>query len=146
MNKVMLHGRISYGPEAQIYGENKKVTFSVAVQRRGKNAPADFFNCQCWDKTADFVELYFKKGKEIVLEGELRNDTYTNKDGKKVTTTYIYIERYPDFCGPKEDAAPKQQEAPAPKPAPKEDNPYMDETPDFKQLDLDSLDGELPFI
>ncbi len=142
MNKVILHGRMTRDPEAQIYGEKKKVSFAVAVQRRGKNAPADFINCQSWDKTADLVELYFPKGKEIVLEGQIRVDKYTNKEGKQTTYTYVLVD-YVEFAGAKEEAEPKPEPKPAPKP---DDNPYMDETPGFKQLDLDALDGELPFI
>lgn len=136
MNKVILHGRLARDPEAQIYGEKKKVTFSVAVQRRGKNA-ADFFNCQCWDKTAGFIELYFTKGKEILLEGQLRTDSYTNKEGKKVTITYVYVDNA-EFCGPKDADAPKPEQKPAPAPKADDDG--------FLQVDLDSLDGELPFI
>lgn len=148
MNKVILHGRLAWDPEARLFGEHKKVTFSIAVQRIGKNAPADFFNCQCWGKTADLIELYFSKGREILIEGQLRTDMYTNKEGKKATATYVYVEHV-DFCGSKDDAASTQQDAPKSEPAAaskQQDNPYMDETPGFKQLDLDSLDGELPFI
>ena len=137
MNNVILHGRISWGPEAQIFGEKKKVTFSVAVQRPGKNAQADFINCQCWDKTADFIELYFSKGKEILLKGEIRADSYTNKEGKKATNTYVYVDKA-YFCGPKDADAQKPEQKPAPAPKADDDG--------FLQVELDSLDDELPFI
>ena len=137
MNKVILRGRLARDPEAQIFGEKKKVTFSVAVQRRGKNA-ADFFNCQCWDRSADFIELYFTKGKEILLEGQLRTDSYTNKEGKKVTITYVYVDNA-EFCGPKAADTPKPE--PKPAPAPKaDDSEFLD-----VQMNLDDLD-EMPFI
>lgn len=44
-------------------------------------------------KTAEFVDKYFAKGSKIVLEGEWRTGSYTNKDGQKVYTNDCVVSR-----------------------------------------------------
>ena len=44
-------------------------------------------------KTAEFVDKYFGKGTKIVIEGEWRTGSYTNKDGQKVYTNDCVVNR-----------------------------------------------------
>jgi len=88
MNKVIMMGRLTRDPDVR-YGANEMAIarFSIAVDRRFKREgqpDADFFNCVAFGKLGQFVENYLKKGTKIVLDGELQNDNYTNKDGQKV--------------------------------------------------------------
>ena len=69
MNKIILLGRLTKDPEVRYtQGDNATATarFSIAVNRKFKNAEgnydADFINCVCFGKTAEFVEKYFHKG------------------------------------------------------------------------------------
>lgn len=142
MNKVMLIGRLTREPEIKATSTGKTVAaFTLAVNRRRKEDPADFIQCKAFDKTADVVQKYCGKGKQVCVLGRIQTGSYENKEGRRVYTTDVMVDEL-ELLGSKGDA-PAQE---APKPQPKDDNPYMDETPDFKQLDLDSLDGELPFI
>ena len=89
MNKIILMGRLTRDPEVRYGGANNTAVarFSIAVDRRFKREgepTADFFNCTAFGKLGEFVEKYLKKGTKIVLDGELRNDNYTNKEGQKV--------------------------------------------------------------
>lgn len=89
MNKVILMGRLTRDPEVRYGGSSNMAIarFSIAVDRRFKRdgePTADFFNCTAFGKTGEFVEKYLKKGTKIVLDGEVRNDNYTNKEGQKV--------------------------------------------------------------
>ena len=89
MNKVILMGRLTRDPEVRYGGANNTqyARFSIAVDRRFKRdgqPTADFFNCTAFGKQADFVERYLKKGTKILLDGELQNDNYTNRDGQQV--------------------------------------------------------------
>lgn len=82
-------GRLTREPEVRYGGANNTAVarFSIAVDRRFKREgepTADFFNCTAFGKLGEFVEKYLKKGTKIVLDGELRNDNYTNKEGQKV--------------------------------------------------------------
>ncbi len=89
MNKIILMGRLTRDPEVRYGGANNIAVarFSIAVDRRFKrdgDATADFFNVVAFGKTGEFAEKYLKKGIKIILDGELRNNNYTNKDGQKV--------------------------------------------------------------
>lgn len=93
MNKVMLTGRLTRDPEVRRDGEDKAVArFTIAVDRRGNKDGADFPTCVAFNKTADFVEKYFVKGKPIELVGRLQTGSYTNKDGVKVYTTDVVVD------------------------------------------------------
>lgn len=99
MNKCILVGRLTKDPETRVsQGDNgTKITrFSIAVNRRFKNKDgiyeADFPNCVCYGKTAEFVDQYFKKGMAIGVTGRLTTGSYTNKDGQKVYTTDVVVE------------------------------------------------------
>ena len=107
MNLAILTGRLTKDPEVR----EKFTSFSIAVDRRFKRdgePTADFFNCVAFGKTADFVAKYFFKGKQIALTGRIENDSYTNKEGRKINTTVIKCDSV-EFVGPKEE---RQEPAP----------------------------------
>lgn len=96
MNKVILMGRLTRDPDVRYSsGENPMAIsrFSIAVDRRfkrnGDDQTTDFFNCVAFGKLGEFVEKYLRKGTKVVLDGELRNDNYTNKNGEKVYSMNI---------------------------------------------------------
>lgn len=98
MNKVILMGRLTRDPEVR-YSQGASQTavarFSVAVDRRFKREgepDADFFNCTCFGKQAEFVERYLHKGVKVVLSGRVQNDNYTNKDGQMVYSVRIMVD------------------------------------------------------
>lgn len=69
--------------------------FSLAVDRKFKReggAAADFFNCTCFGKLAEFCDRYLNKGTKILLTGRVQNDNYTNRDGQKVYSVQIIVE------------------------------------------------------
>ena len=100
MNKVILMGRLTRDPEMRVsQGDNSLniAKFSLAVDRRfQKNGEkeTDFFNCTAFGKQADFVDRYLKQGTKILLVGRIQNDNYTNKEGQKVYTTDVVVERH----------------------------------------------------
>lgn len=100
MNKVILCGRLTADPEIRVGNETKVARFALAVDRR--KGETDFFNCISFGKTADFAEQWLKKGTKVNLVGRLQNDTYTNKDGNKVTTTKVVAEEM-EFAESKKD-------------------------------------------
>lgn len=90
MNKIFLMGRLTREPEIRYGGQNGDsavARYSIAVDRRRKregDPDADFFNLVSFGKQAEFVRDYLHKGTKIVIEGEARNNNYTNKNGEKV--------------------------------------------------------------
>ncbi len=95
MNCVSLVGRLTKDPEARkTINGNSSLQFTVAVDRGTKdqngNRITDFINCQAWNKTADFICSYFRKGDPIEINGNLQTRTY-EKDGQKVFVTEVYV-------------------------------------------------------
>jgi single-strand DNA-binding protein len=80
-------GRLTADPDYRQTQQGIPVCkFSIAVDRgyTSKNSgqkETDFINITAWRSTADFVSRYFNKGKPIIVEGSLRNDNYTDKNG-----------------------------------------------------------------
>lgn len=93
MNKVMLLARMCKDIELK-YTQNQKAftKFTVACNRRGKDAGTDFITCQAWDKTAEFIQKYCTKGMQVAIVGRIQTGSYDDKDGKKVYTTDVVVE------------------------------------------------------
>ena len=99
MNRVILMGRLTRDAEIR-YSQGESSTaiarFSLAVDRRfrkeGDEQTADFINCVAFNKTAEFMERFGRKGTKFVLEGRIQTGSYTNKDGQRVYTTDVVAE------------------------------------------------------
>lgn len=105
MNKVILIGRLTKDPmvEQTTNKEGETISFgryTLAVDRKGNGT--DFISCVTFGKTAEFVKNYLRKGTKIAVEGYIRTDSYTNKQGQKVYTTDVVVERH-EFCESKPD-------------------------------------------
>ena len=99
MNSITIHGRLTKDPEVTVTPSGSKVCrITVAVNRRFKQEETDFFDCSAWNKTADFLEQYFRKGREILVRGEMHSRTWEDSNGSKRTAWKINIEEI-DFCG-----------------------------------------------
>lgn len=89
MNTVILMGRLTRDPEIRYGATNNTAVarYSLAVDRRFKQdgqLEIDFFNIVSFGKAGEFVEKYLHKGTKIVIDGELHNNNYKNKDGQMV--------------------------------------------------------------
>ena len=95
MNVVVLVGRLTDNPELRHTNSNISVTrFSIAVDRAyrsGEDRQTDFINIVAWRQTAEFITTYFKKGQRIGIEGSLRMNQFTDKDGNKRTTYEVVV-------------------------------------------------------
>lgn len=115
MNKLILMGRLTKDPEIRYGGANNTAVarFSIAVDRRFKRdgqPTADFFNCTAFGKLGEFVEKYLCKGTKIVLDGEIQNNNYQNKDGQTVYGFQV-IANSIEFAESKKAAEERQEES-----------------------------------
>lgn len=112
MNKVFIKGCIVRDPELKFAtGSGMAVTkFTVAVPRMKKEDPSDFLNCVAFGKTGELIADKLKKGSPILLEGRIQTGSYDNKEGKKVYTTDIMVDRF-EFLYGKEGANFNNQKA-----------------------------------
>lgn len=91
-NKVVLVGRITQDPQVKTANSgNEVVSFSLAVDRNysKEDKQTDFFRIVCFGKNAEFVSSYVKKGRLLLIDGSLRNNSWTDKEGKQRITTEI---------------------------------------------------------
>lgn len=141
LNQVVLMGRITREPDTRfIQNTNNSVTrFSIAVDRDYKAANeerprTDFISCIAWNKTGEFISKYFKKGSMIAVTGSIETGSYTDRDGKKIYTTEIRVNKA-SFTGEKASGSSSEPDA-APHPAPDADG--------FMNIP-DGIEEELPF-
>lgn len=114
MNKIILMGRLTRDPEIRQTQDGLTIArFGIAVDRRGQNKESDFFNCTAFGKLAEFCERYLRKGTKIASVGRLQNDTYTNRDGVKVTAAQIILDEI-EFAESKKAEQQEQPQEPVP--------------------------------
>lgn len=102
LNAIFLHGRLTADPELKsTSGGIPYCNFTVAVDgfaKKGEEKPTDFFTCVAWRNTAEMICKYFKKGKEIVISGEMHSNKYTDNDGNNRIAWKVNVNSV-DFCG-----------------------------------------------
>lgn len=103
MNKVILVGRLTRDPDVRYSsGENAMAIarYTIAVDRRARrnggdnDQTADFIGCVAFGRDGEFAEKYLRKGSRILVEGRIQTGSYTNKDGQRVYTTDVVVERH----------------------------------------------------
>lgn len=105
MNKVILKGRLAREIELKWTTSGKAVATScIAVNRRGKDAGADFINIVVWGTIAEAMAKYLIKGNEVLVEGRLQVRNYDDHDGNKRYVTEVVVETF-EFCGSKNGSA-----------------------------------------
>lgn len=146
LNTVILQGRLVADPvvrESKTGG--KFVTFTIANSSGRKDQTgmpiADFFDCTAGGKTADMIASYWHKGKEIILEGSLRQDRWTDSEsGANRSAIKISVYRV-NFCGSKDSG--NQNESSAPQANNGENG--NDDLDGFMNIP-DGVQDELPFV
>jgi|TARA_R110000772_G_scaffold206590_1_gene317139 single-strand DNA-binding protein len=95
-NKVQLIGNLGNDPEIITMDSGKKLAkFSIATNESYKNAQGEkvtdtqWHNVVAWGKTAEIIEEYVTKGKEVAVEGKLTTRSYDDKEGNKRYMTEV---------------------------------------------------------
>jgi len=97
-NKVQLIGNLGNNPEIITLDSGKKLAkFSLATNESYKNSQGEkvtetqWHNLVAWNNTAEIIEKYLEKGREIAIEGKLTSRSYDDKDGNKRYVTEIIV-------------------------------------------------------
>ena len=109
--------------------------YRIAVEKRFKREGqpnADFFNCVVFANGAEFAEKYLRKGMKIIINGELQNDNYQDKEGNMRYRDSILVRSH-EFCESKSANSSQTSEQNA---QPVNDTPVAI---------ADGMDEELPF-
>jgi len=142
INQVILMGRLTRDPEQRSTSTGKTIAnFSIAVDRGGQDDAADFFDITAWEKLGELVMQYLSKGRRVLVQGRLRQDSWDDKEtGKKRSRVEVTATDVTFLDGPNGDggsAAP----AAAPKTAAKKSDDVVIDDIDDKPIDL----SEIPF-
>lgn len=133
VNKVIYQGRLTKDPELkQTQSGIDNLLFTVAWSEKYKEVEKKcFMLCRAWRQTATFINDYFRKGSQIVVEGHLEQEEW-KEDNKPI----VLIVDKAHFCGSKSDNAD----------APKKSTQYGTGTDDgFMKIPDGVDDEELPF-
>ncbi len=134
MNQITLIGRLTKDPELK-YSQSGKAfcRFSVAVPKEFNRSETDYFDCVAWNKVAEIIADYLRKGKKIAVQGRLETGIY-EKDGKKIKTYSVITDKFEflDFAGEQKKFSSQEVE-------------NKDET--FTQDDIDEImdNDDFPF-
>ena len=97
-NKVTLIGRTGKEVETVKFENGQLAKVSLATSEHYTNAKGEkeeetqWHNLVCYGKTAEIMQKYVEKGKEICVEGKIIYRTYDDKDGNKRYSTDIKVD------------------------------------------------------
>ena len=122
MNKIQLIGRVGHTPET---GENWAKLSLATTEKYTKDGQkeerTDWHTVKFFGKLVDVVKNYVTKGKQIYVEGRMRYDKYTDKNGVEKWKAEVYADNL-ELLGSRDDATadpnPTPQQAPMPAPEP----------------------------
>jgi single-strand DNA-binding protein len=141
INQVILMGRLTADPEQRTTSTGKVIaSFSIAVDRGGQDDATDFFNVTAWEKLAELVVKYLGKGRRVLVQGRLRQDSWDDKEtGKKRSKVEVVATDVTFLDGPSSDgqgASPSSSSSSS-----KKTEDVVIEDIDDKPIDL----SEIPF-
>ena len=100
VNKAILVGNLGRDAEMRFTtGGTAVATVSIATtdhftDRDGqKREDTQWHRIVIWGKTAESIQPYLTKGKQIYVEGKIQTREWTDKEGKQVKTTEIRADR-----------------------------------------------------
>ncbi|USN96478.1 MAG: single-stranded DNA-binding protein [Candidatus Nomurabacteria bacterium] len=142
INQVILMGRLTRDPETRTTPSGKSVTsFSIAVDRQTQDDQADFFDVTAWEKLGELVSQYLSKGRRVLVQGRLRQDSWDDKEtGKKRSRVDVVATDVTFLDGPSGEGSGNGGSA-APSDTKKKAEDVVIEDIDDKPIDL----SEIPF-
>lgn len=96
-NRVQLIGHVGQEPEVKTVNNKKVATLTIATndfyynEKGDKVEQTEWHRITAWGKTAEIIEKYVSKGKEVAVEGKLTTRSYDDKDGNKRYVTEILV-------------------------------------------------------
>ncbi len=154
INRAMIYGNLTRDPEMRALPSGVTVTsFSVATNRTWKDKngvkqeTADYHNIVAFDKQAELINQYLKKGQPIYLEGRIQTRSWDDQDGTKKYRTEIVLDNFQfgpkssgggEYAGGDRGNNTTARESGAPNPAPQQGN-----TPPYPHEDINPED--IPF-
>jgi single-strand DNA-binding protein len=162
MNKIFLIGNLTKDPEVRTTTTGKKVaTFSLAVND-GKSADGQdqvqYFTVKAWDKQAELIEMYVKRGHKLSVVGRLQNRKWDKPDGTFGYATEVTMSEMELLTSraeadrinantPQESNSTPSQTSPAPTSKPVSSKSQSETPSELPSIDVNDLDikVQMPF-
>jgi single-strand DNA-binding protein len=95
INRTILFGNLVADPEVR-YTKTGKAIANMRIaynEASSKDQETLYMSVDVWDKQGETCGKILKKGSGVIVEGRLKADSYTDKEGKKVMKTFIVADR-----------------------------------------------------
>ncbi|MDH5140042.1 single-stranded DNA-binding protein [Staphylococcus cohnii] len=138
MNIVAITGRITKDLELKQAGQTQVTNFSMAVENPYKKDDASFFDIVAFGRTAELLNQYCGKGSKIGVDGTLKQDRFTDKEGNNRSVVRITANRieFLDTKGQSNGQSQQQRGQAKPQQQPAQDNPFANGNADINTDDL----------
>lgn len=101
LNRATLLGNVVADPQIRYVDSRPCADMRLATSEPARTAPngavvpemVEYHRLVAWDRTAQLVEKYVRKGTKIYVEGKLRTRTWEDRNTIKHTVTEIYIDK-----------------------------------------------------
>jgi single-strand DNA-binding protein len=130
-NKVILIGRLTRDPEVRDAGQSKVADCGLATNRRFNTSSGEkreevcFVDLTAWNRTAELMGEYLKKGAQVYVEGRLQLDTWQDRNTQENRSKLKVVVENLQFLDRKGETVPQGEEqapAAAPAAAPRDDD------------------------
>src|SRR5262245_9891757 len=111
-NKIVIVGYLGRDPEIRYTPQGTAVcNFSIATTEKRKDRAGEaqdvttWFRVSAWGRQAEVANQYLSKGKQVYVEGRLRQEEYTDRDGARRQSLEVNATDI-QFLGTRADGAP----------------------------------------
>lgn len=94
MNTTILIGNITNDLEVRPAGQSNVLKFGLGVRGNFKKDETNFIQVEAWGKNAENIAKYFEKGSKILIQGELKQNRFEDKDGNKREKVYVNVDKF----------------------------------------------------
>ena len=143
-NRVIVAGNLTRDPQLSYTPNNTTVCeFGLAVNRRWRDRDGNskeevcYLDLTAYGRQGEVINQYMSKGRPLLVEGRLRYNQWTNKEGQKRSKLDVVVENF-TFLGGGQGAGGRSGE-PARTAAPQDDRPPAPSD------DLPAEDPDVPF-
>lgn len=95
LNRVMVIGRLTKDPDLQKTQSGHTIAkITVATDRPTKDEKTDYIDCIAWDRAAEIVDRFGRKGNLVYVEGRLEIDSYKAADGSNKYIARVNLSKF----------------------------------------------------
>ena len=154
VNKAVILGNVGNDPELRFMSNGKAVAnFNVATseqwkdQQGQKQERTEWHRMVAYDKLAEIIGQYVKKGSKLYLEGKLQTREWTDQQGQKKYTTEIIVSEMQMLDGKPQQGSqqPQGQQQPQRQQAPQNNGYQQARNQPMQQQDAPQFDDDLPW-